>query len=149
MFFGYQAELIYRSCYLYTDSATLAPQRGVAALSAFLPAGRPRGIGKIEQSFTSNPCATASLREIVDFFTASRQAFHGSSGWRHFPKFARDPGDYADARLPQPAPAHLGDLPGWIPVQFQARPLTLFPPYFLGHIDAFAPLSLDRRGCQA
>jgi len=22
---------------------------------------------KIEQSFTSNPCATASLREIVDF----------------------------------------------------------------------------------
>ncbi|HTS72040.1 MAG TPA: hypothetical protein VMO17_23950, partial [Terriglobia bacterium] len=58
-------------------------------------------------------------------FTAYRQAFPGSSGWRHFPKFARDPGDYADARLPQPAPAHLGDLPGWIPVQFQARPLTL------------------------
>jgi len=44
---------------------------------AFKPehvAQRVRGAewtNKIKQLFTSNPCATASLREIVDFFTAS------------------------------------------------------------------------------
>jgi len=44
-----------------------------------LVAQRVRGAkwtNKIEQLFTSNPCATASLREIVDFFTASRYPFH-------------------------------------------------------------------------
>ena len=71
------------------------------------------------------PSAPPRLCARLLIFSQPRQAFPGSSGWRHFPKFARDPGDYADARLPQPAPAHLGDLPGWIPVQFQARPLTL------------------------